>query len=171
MLITSNQLSARHKLKDEQLQICCNNTKLERVTEWKLLALTIDENLTLSNHISKMLKDSHSHLSILKNLKRYTSQSVCRQLVESLIFSRLDCCNNLFIDLPQYQVRRMIKLQKFCASFVKGKFCLVEDMVSLKWLLVPERIDFTVLKMTFKGLVNERMPSNFLISIKEKNEN
>ena len=43
-------------------------------------------------------------------------------------------------------------------------------MISLKWLLVPERIDFTVLKMTFKGLLNERMPSDFQISIKEKRE-
>ena len=168
MLIASKQLSVRHKLKDKQLQICCNNTELERVTEWKLLGLTIDENLTLNNHISKILKDSYSHLSILKKLKRYTSQSVRRQLVESLIFSRLDFCNNLFIDLPQYQVRRMIKLQKSCASFVKDKFCSIEDMVSLKWLLVPERIDLTVLKMTFKSLLNERMPSNFQISIKEK---
>ena len=48
------------------------------------------------------------------------------------------------------------------------KFCSMEDMVSLKWLLVPERIGFTVLKMTFKSLLNERMPSNFQISIKEK---
>ena len=62
----------------------------------------------------------------------------------------------------------MIKLQKCCASFVKGKLCSIEDLVSLKWLLVPERFDFTVLKMTFKGLLNERMPSNFQISIKEK---
>ena len=41
-------------------------------------------------------------------------------------------------------------------------------MVSLKWPLVPARIDFTVLKVTFKGLLNERMPSNFQISIKER---
>ena len=34
MLIASKQLSAPHKLKDEQLQICCNNTKQHRVTEW-----------------------------------------------------------------------------------------------------------------------------------------
>ena len=168
MLIASKQLAARHKLKDEQLQIRCNSTDLERVTEWKLLGLTTDENLTRNNHISKMLKDSYSHLSILKNPKRYTSQSVRKQLVESLIFSRLDYCNNLFIDLPQYQVRRMIKLKKSFASCVKGKYCSMEDVVSLKWLLVPERIDFTVLKMTFKGLLNERMPSNFQISIKEK---
>ena len=44
----------------------------------------------------------------------------------------------------------------------------MEDVVSLKWLLVPERIDFTVLKMIFKGLLNERMQSNFQISIKVK---
>ena len=123
VLIASNQLSSRHKLKDEQLQICCNSTELERVTEWKLLGLTVDENVTLNNYISKMLKNSYSHLSILKNLKRYTAQSVRKQLVEWLIFSRLDYCNNLFIDLPQYQVRRMFKLQKSCASFVKAKYC------------------------------------------------
>ena len=62
----------------------------------------------------------------------------------------------------------MMKLQKFCASFIKGKYCSIEGVVSLKWLLVPERIDFTVLKMTFKGLLNQRMPSNFQVSIKEK---
>ena len=107
-----------------------------------------------------MLKDSYSHLSILKKLKRYISQSVRKQLVESLIFSRLDYGNNLFIYLPEYQVRRKIKLQKSCVSFVKGKFCSIEDVVSLKWLLVPERIGLTVLKMTFKGLLNERMASN-----------
>ena len=62
----------------------------------------------------------------------------------------------------------MIKLEKSCASFVKSKFCSIEDVISLRWLSVPERIDFTVLKMTFKGLVNETMPSNFQTSIKEK---
>ena len=64
----------------------------------------------------------------------------------------------------------MIKLEKSCAIFVKGKSCSIEDVVSLKWLLVPERIDFTVLKMTFKGFLNERMPSNFQISIKEQKQ-
>ena len=62
----------------------------------------------------------------------------------------------------------MINLQKSCASFVYGKYCSIEDTVSMKWLLIRERIDSTVLKMTYKGLLNERMPLNFQISIKEK---
>ena len=89
--------------------------------------------------------------------------------MQTVIFSRLDYYfNNIFIDLAQYQTGRMIKLQKSCASFVKGNFCPIEDVVSLKWLLVPERIDCTALKMISKGLLNERMSSNFQISIKEK---
>ena len=32
ILMLSNQLSVRHEIKDEHLQICCNNTELERVT-------------------------------------------------------------------------------------------------------------------------------------------
>ena len=69
MLITLIQLSAWHKRKeDEQLQICCNNTELERVTEWKLLGFTIDQNLTLNNHISKMLKITNdTHRSLYAN--------------------------------------------------------------------------------------------------------
>ena len=36
--------------------------------------------------------------------------------------------------------------------------------------MIPKRIDFTVLKMTFQGLFNETMPLNFQISIKEKKQ-
>ena len=64
--IITSKLSAQNKLKDEQLQICCNNIKLEIVAEWKLLGLTINEHLPLSNHISKLLKDSYFLMCILK---------------------------------------------------------------------------------------------------------
>ena len=36
----------------------------------------------------------------------------------------------------------------------------------MKWLLIPERINCTILEITFKGLLNERVPSNRQISIK-----
>ena len=123
-----------------------------------------------SNAEQPYVKNAKRLLFAFKHSKKTQtihSQIVRKQLVESLIFSRLDYCYNLFLDLPQYQVRRMTKLQKSYASFVKGKFCSIEDVVSLKWLLVPKRIDFTI---TFKCLLNERMPSNFQISIKEKKQ-
>ena len=52
MVITNNQMSTCHKLKDEKFKICCKNIKLETVGEWKLLGVTIGENLTLNKHLS-----------------------------------------------------------------------------------------------------------------------
>ena len=67
MLLTTKQMSVWRKLKSEQIKICCNGIKLERVSEWKPLHIIIHENLMLSRHILKILKNFYSHLSILKN--------------------------------------------------------------------------------------------------------
>lgn len=53
----------------------------------------------------------------------------------------------------------MIKLQKSCVSLARRQKSSMEDIVSLKWLLIPKRIDYTILKLTFKRILNERMPS------------
>ena len=92
-----------------------------------------------SNAEQPHIKNAKRLLFALKHSKKtqtYTSQSVRKELLELLIFSRLDYCNILCINLPQYQLRRMIKLQKSCASFIKGKYCSTEDVVSLKWLMI-----------------------------------
>ena len=77
---------------------------------------------------------------MLKKLKQYTPLAVRKQLIKSLMCSRLDYCNNLFIDLPQRQIKRLLKLQKACAGFVLNKYAICEDITELKWLVVPERV-------------------------------
>ena len=66
-----------------------------------------------------------------------------------MIFSRLDYRNNFLIDLPQYQIKRLLKLQKTWAGFVINKYATCEDITKLKWLLVPERIIFTIAKLIY----------------------
>ena len=65
-----------------------------------------------------------------------TSHTVRARTLESPISLKIDYFNNLFIYLPQYQTRSMIKLQKSCASIAKRKFCSAEDVVPLKRLLL-----------------------------------
>ena len=89
-----------------KISVKCNNITLDRVPEWKLL----DEHFHLDKHISKLFKYCYSSLSMAKKLKRYTASPVRKQLTQSLIFSGLDYCNNLFIDLPHYQIKRLLKL-------------------------------------------------------------
>ena len=105
------------KLK-KKFNVICISITLEIVSEWKLLSITLNEHFLLDKHISKLSKDCCSSLSVVKKLKRYTTLPVRKELTESLMFSRLDYCNNFFIDLPQRQIKRLLKLQKTCAGFV-----------------------------------------------------
>ena len=93
-------MSKHHQHKEDKINAKCNNIALKKVSEWKLLGITLDEHFQLGKHISKLLKDCYSSLSMLKKVKRYTLLAVRKQLIESLILSRLNYCNNLFIDLP-----------------------------------------------------------------------
>ena len=86
MVISTPQMSKHHQLKEERLYVKCNNITLERASEWKLLGITLAEHL--DKHISKLLKDCYSSLSMLKKLKRYTLP-IRKQLTKLLIFSRL----------------------------------------------------------------------------------
>ena len=70
MIISTTQMSNHHQLKEEKISVKCNIIP-ERVSQWKLLGITLDKKF-LDKHISKLLKDCYSSLSMLKKLKRYT---------------------------------------------------------------------------------------------------
>ena len=86
-----------------------------------------------------------------------------------MIFSRLGYCNNLFIDLSKYKVKRLLKVQKACAGFILNKYATCEDITKLKLLLVPKRINFTIAKLIFKNLLKEKIPENLEIQIRTSN--
>ena len=50
------------------LKISCNNQTIERVHQYKLLGVVIDEHFELYTHVWNILKNGYSTLKILKNL-------------------------------------------------------------------------------------------------------
>ena len=77
---------------------------------------------------------------------------------------------HLFIDLPQHQIQRLLKLQKECAGFVLINYATCEEITKLKWLLVPRRINLTISKLIFKGLLKENVPENQEIQVRKSNQ-
>ena len=82
MLISTPQMSKYHQLKEEKVNVKCNNITLERVSEWKLLGVTLDEHFQLDKHYSKLCKDCYFSLSMLKKLKRYTLLPLQKKLTD-----------------------------------------------------------------------------------------
>ena len=52
MFISVPQISKRYLLKEEKINVKCNNITLERFSEWKLLGITLDEHFHADQHIS-----------------------------------------------------------------------------------------------------------------------
>ena len=50
-----------------------------------------------------------------------------------------------------------------------NKYATFEDIAKSKWLLVPERINFTIAKLIFKGLLKEKVPENLEIQVRTSN--
>ena len=121
-----------------KVNVKCDNENIERVKEYKLLGIILDEHFELHSHVNKILKDGYSTLRILKLLKRYARCYIRKQLCESLILSKLDFSNILFKTLPQYQKNRLEKVLQSCAGFVKCKYGCKNDVIHLKWLLLEE---------------------------------
>ena len=104
MLFSTRKMSQHHQLyNNDILKISCNNQTIEKVQQYKLLRVVIDEYFELYTSVRNIFKNGFSALKILK-LKRYTSYQTRKHLVESLILSKICYCNVLFQGLPKYQI-------------------------------------------------------------------
>ena len=69
MLFSTRKMSQHHQLyNNDILKINCNNQKIEKVHQFKLLGVVIDEHFVLYTHVRNFLKNSYSTLKILKKL-------------------------------------------------------------------------------------------------------
>ena len=55
MVISTPQMFKHHQFKEEKTNVKCNNITLQRVSERKLLGITLDEHFHFDKHISKLL--------------------------------------------------------------------------------------------------------------------
>ena len=78
-----------------------------------------------------------------------------KTLAASYILSRLDYCNALFKNMPNFQFEKLQKLQNFAAKVVRKKSLddhVTPCLIDLHWLPVKFRVDFKIAVLTFKSL-------------------
>ena len=141
-------MSRVHHLDEYDPNIVVSGYKLERIKSCKLLGVHIDEHLKWDDHITHTV-------SILRKLKYLAKYELRKQLVETLILSKLDYADLVFYPLPQFLLRRLRRVQFGAASFVLGHYVKnFRDVLKIGWLPINERRDLNLLKLCFKALHN-----------------
>ena len=166
MMFSTKQMARYHELDHQhRVGISVNGKSIERVTQWKVLGMLFQQNLTWNNHIAQLLTSCYGSIAMLKKLRRFTPYNIRKQLAEALILSKLDYCNVLYHGMPDYLIRRLQKVENAAAGFVQGRYANAENVLALTWLPVKERIEFNIAKLTYKAIYLKNWPS--YLSVRE----
>ena len=121
----------------------------------KNLGVVCDNDLSLSRHITTVVKVAHFQLYLRSCIRKYLMTEDLKIAVHSLISSCLDYFNSLLIRLPHAQINRLQHVMKCTAQLISGvgKFDHITPVLkSLHWLPVELRIKFKVLCLVYKAL-------------------
>lgn len=135
--------------------LCVGNDLLKPSKEVKNLGVWLDPSLTMNTHINKTCSIAFYHLYNLRRIRKYLSQESVEILIHTLIYSRIDYCNSLYLGLPDYQIQKIQRVQNAAARLVynAGKHCHITPLLfKLHWLPIRERIVFKILLITYKAV-------------------
>ena len=98
MIITSKQMTRLHNFNDQVTNICCEK-------HWKhvLQFKRNYNNLDWDNHFNKIIKECFATTATLKKPKQFLPFHVGKHLVESLVSTKSDYFNILFINILQHK--------------------------------------------------------------------
>ena len=78
----------------------------------------IDEELTLNNHITYICKSCYHYLRDIRTVRSYLTTSSAKIIVHSVISAKLDYCNSLFVDIPDFLITKLQCVQNAVARIV-----------------------------------------------------
>ena len=111
------------------LDIHIDGHKLEKVSNFDFLGLTINETLSWKHHIEKICTKISKVIGIMSRCKRYLQSSVMHKIYNSLILSRI----NYGITCWGFDTKRIYKLQKKALRVIcKTKYNAHTDPLFLK---------------------------------------
>ena len=95
------------------------------------------------------------HIRDLRRIRPMLDFKTASTIATSIVHSKLDYCNSLFLNLESTQIKRLQLIQNSLARAVTRTpkhHHITPVLKSLHWLKIPERIHFKVLSLTYNSL-------------------
>ena len=144
MIILSNRMSVHSPLPSV---IHIGDADVPFVSSVKNLGVTLDSNLSMSQHISNTCKAAYIQIRHISSIRHLLTTQATQTLVCSLVLSRLDYCNSLLSGCPQYLLDKLQKVQNAAARLVckaKKSDHIHPILETLHWLPVTHRIQYKI---------------------------
>ena len=129
---------------------------VEPATLVRNLGLYLENDLSMRQHIVKLVRTSFGILRQIGPVIRTLPPDTARDLIQSFVMSRIDYCNVTLVELPKCLTDRLQSVMNASARMVCRikKFDHVTPVLrdELHWLKITERIKFKLCLLVFKCL-------------------
>ena len=122
-------------------------SKIELSTKVKNLGVLFDSSLSLKPQILNVVKNANYHLRELKFIKSYICTDSLKKLVFSLVITRLDYANALYISLPNSLLNKLQVIMNRGVRLIcnlERRDRVTPSLISLHLLRIKARIQLTV---------------------------
>ena len=93
-----------------------SNTTIQPVSSARNLGIIFNSNLSFSDHISYISKSCFSHICDLRRIRNTLDHKTACTIATSLIHSKLDYCNSLYLNISNQQLNRLQLRSQLCCS-------------------------------------------------------
>lgn len=117
--------------------------------------------MSLDKHVTSTYKACFFHLRNISKIRDCLSLADTEKLIHAFITSKLDNTNSLLYGLPKFLIDRLQNFQNAAARVVTRTRTydhIKPVLKQLHWLPVSQRIDYKILRLTYKAL-NGQAPS------------
>ena len=149
-----------------------NNISIHPVTSARNLGVIFDSELSFSQHIASLSKSCFCLICNLRKIRSSIDLPTATTIAVSLIHSKLDYCNSLFLNLPNTQLDKLQSILNSAARAITStsKYSHITPILkSLHWLKITERIQYKILSLTYSALqFNQPSYLRTLLTIQNK---
>src|SRR6218665_252640 len=152
------------KIPDSSIRLSNNSSSTTVISDAPVrnLGVTFDPHLSFSNHISNLSRSCFMHIRDLRRIRPMLDFKNASTIATSIVHSKPDYCNSLFLNLDSTQIQRLQLIQNSLARAVTRTprhHHITPVLKSLHWLKIPERIHFKVLSLTYNSLQSSQPTS------------
>ena len=136
------------------------NTIIESSQVVKSLGVFLDPTLSMTRDINKRCSAAYYHLRNIGRVKRCLDQPRRILLIQSLILTKLDYCNSILANVPDYLINKLQMVMNAGVRFIydlKRRDHITPYMKQAHFLPVKYRIRYKLCLLVYKAL-NDQAP-------------
>jgi hypothetical protein len=152
--------SKLHTRKHDISPIEINGHKISPSSSVKNLGVVFDKYLSLESFVAEKCRNAMFFIKSIARIRKYLDIQSTKDLVVSLVLSRLDYCNSLLISCNKSQIHRLQLVQNAAARLVfqlKRHESVKPFLKQLHWLPIQSRIKYKILLTCF-NCINTTAP-------------